>query len=171
MGLTQKRYEQMMETFKNEKHIDDAIEEWGVDSVNKGYEIFDFNGTGMLEVNKINSVMAFCSSYYAVKQAIKDGIKIIPVEELPENFDRKYLGWIDTPENRNMIKKYCNKTNKCKTDNNLLREKLLKHIGHHVVIASYGDTDNPVDVCLECEDCGEVILDSEIYDIFTIEDD
>ena len=32
----------------------------------------------------------FDSDEDAVEQAIKDGIKIIPVEELPENFDRKY---------------------------------------------------------------------------------
>ena len=40
---------------------------------------------------------------------VKDGIKIIPIEELPENFDRNYLGWIDTEENRNKIAEYCSR--------------------------------------------------------------
>ena len=31
----------------------------------------------------------------------------IPEDELPENFDRRYLGWIDTPENRKAIADYC----------------------------------------------------------------
>lgn len=45
----------------------------------------------------------------AVQQAIQDGVKLIPVEELPEDFDRRYLGWIDTPENRQRIQEYCAK--------------------------------------------------------------
>lgn len=73
----------------------------------KGYDIFDFDGTGMLEIEKIDSMNKFEDDEAAVKQAIKDGVKIIPVEELPENFDRRYLGWIDTPENRKQIKLWC----------------------------------------------------------------
>lgn len=73
----------------------------------KEYAITNFDGTGMLEIQKIDEENVFESDDEAVEQAIKDGIKIIPVEELPENFDRKYLGWIDTPENREKIKEYC----------------------------------------------------------------
>lgn len=49
--------------------------------------------------------------------------------------------------------------------NMILWDALLKHRGHNVSIVSYGDIDNPVNVCLECEDCGEVILDAELYTI------
>lgn len=73
----------------------------------KGYGIFEFDGTGMLEIQKIDEVNIFNSDDEAVEQAIKDGIKIIPIEELPSNFDRKYLGWIDTLENRLLIENYC----------------------------------------------------------------
>ena len=52
----------------------------------------------------------------------------------------------------------------------LLWDILEKHRGHHVVIASYGDWDDPADICLECEDCGEVLLDASIYTICTRED-
>ena len=38
---------------------------------------------------------------------MKDGIAIIPVDELPENFTRRYFGWIDTPENRERIAAFC----------------------------------------------------------------
>ena len=44
-----------------------------------------------------------------------------------------------------------------------LWDRLLAHRDHQVYIVSYGDPDDPVDVCLECEDCGEVILDAELY--------
>ena len=79
---------------------------------NKGYDIFDFDGTRMLEIEKIDELNMFESDDEAVKQAIKDGVKIIPIEELPENFDRKYLGWIDTEENRKAIKAYCERSAK-----------------------------------------------------------
>lgn len=69
----------------------------------KGYAITDFDGTGMLEIQKIDDLDIFNNDEEAVEQAIKDGIKIIPIEELPEKFDRRYLGWIDTPENRKKI--------------------------------------------------------------------
>ena len=75
----------------------------------KGYGIFDFDGTGMLEIEKIDVCNWLKNDEEAVEQAIKDGIKIIPVAELPEKFDRKYLGWIDTPENRKRIEEYCNR--------------------------------------------------------------
>ena len=75
----------------------------------KGYDIFDFDGTGMLEIEKIDEENVFTDDEEAVEQAIKDGIKITPIEELPENFDRRYLGWIDTEENRKRIAEYCSR--------------------------------------------------------------
>lgn len=78
--------------------------------IKKGYDIVDFDGTGMLEIQKKDEENIFTSDEEAVKQAIKDGIKIIPMNELPENFDRKYLGWIDTIENRKRIEEYCRRT-------------------------------------------------------------
>lgn len=73
----------------------------------KGYGIFDFDGTGMLEIQKIDEMNKFEDDESAVEQAIKDGVKLIPIEELPENFERRYLGWIDTPENRKQIRLWC----------------------------------------------------------------
>lgn len=75
--------------------------------MDKGYDIFNFNNTGLLEIEKIDELNIFEDDAEAVKQVMLDGIKIIPVEELPENFDRRYLGWIDTPENRKNIEEYC----------------------------------------------------------------
>lgn len=78
---------------------------------NRGYYIIDFDCTGLLEIQKIDVMNVFESDEEAVEQAIKDGIKIIPVDELPENFDRRYFGWIDTEENRKAIKEYCSEDN------------------------------------------------------------
>jgi len=49
--------------------------------------------------------------------------------------------------------------------NRLLWDALKAHAGHHVYAALYGDPDDPENVSLECEDCGEIILDAEIYTI------
>jgi len=100
--LTVERYHQMREIY-SDRRIREIVNEWGVDVVNKGYDIFTFNGMGILEISRIDDVEAFESDDDATEQAIKDGIKIIPVDELPETFGRRYLGWIDTPENRARI--------------------------------------------------------------------
>ena len=46
----------------------------------------------------------------------------------------------------------------------ILWNTLLKHRGHKVSIVSYGDSDDPVDVC------NEVVLDAELYTLCTRED-
>ena len=86
--------------------VDAYINDWG-ENAKRGYAIFDFDCTGMLEIEMINEMGIFNGDEEAVEQAVKDGIKIIPIEELPDNFDRSYLGWIDTPENRKAIEEYC----------------------------------------------------------------
>lgn len=109
-GLTKDRLDQMLYFWNGDiEQVYTVVEDWGVELCNKGYNIFDFDGTGMLEINKIDDVEAFDSDDEAVEAAIKDGIKVIPIEELPENFDRRYFGWIDTPENRKRIQDYCGK--------------------------------------------------------------
>lgn len=101
-GLTEERYKQMR-TIYDDKRIKEVVDDWGVELVNKGYDIFSFDGMDLYEVSRIDDVDAFETDDDAVEQAIKDGVKIIPVDELPETFGRRYLGWIDTPENRAKI--------------------------------------------------------------------
>ena len=48
---------------------------------------------------------------------------------------------------------------------------LFKHRTHKIEIATYGDWDNPQDMCLECVTCNQVILDAEIYTICAREDE
>jgi len=52
----------------------------------------------------------------------------------------------------------------------ILWNLLYLHRGHNVSIRTYGDENSPTDVCLECDDCNEVILDAEIYTICARED-
>lgn len=73
----------------------------------KGYVIAAFDFTDMLEVERDDSMNVFEDDEQAVEAAVADGIKIIPVDELPDNFDRRYYGWIDNPENRKAIRQYC----------------------------------------------------------------
>lgn len=48
----------------------------------KGYIIADYDSTGMLEIQKDDSMNMFSYDKEAVEQAMKDGVKIIPVEEV-----------------------------------------------------------------------------------------
>ena len=105
--LTQERLKQMLKTYCPED-IADIIDDWGADQVNKGYGIFNYDGTGLLGIEAIDVVGAYDDDE-ATQRAIKDGVKIIPVDELPENFQMRWLGWIDTPENRKAIEEYARK--------------------------------------------------------------
>lgn len=109
LGLTDERFAQMMAEYQNDLDaVAEVVDDWGAERCNKGYDIFDFDGTGMLEIEAIDAVGCF-DDESATEQAILDGIRIIPVEDLPEHFNRKYLGWIDTKENRQRIRDYCKK--------------------------------------------------------------
>lgn len=44
----------------------------------------------------------------------------------------------------------------------LTPEALKRHLGHEIVIVSYGQHGNPSDYSLECEDCNEVLADCEV---------
>lgn len=51
---------------------------------------------------------------------------------------------------------------------NLLYELLKRHFGHNVEISQYGDG---VNFALEDIDTGEVIFDTDIYDLVGVEED
>lgn len=76
-----------------------------------GYVVCNYENTGMLEICRDDETFICKDDEEAVQRAMEDGIKIIPVEQLPANFERKYLGWIDTPGNRFRIYKYCMRFN------------------------------------------------------------
>ena len=42
--------------------------------------------------------------------------------------------------------------------------KLLKHVGHKVVMVHYGEMPEPDNIAIECEDCGEVLMDFHWHD-------
>lgn len=52
----------------------------------------------------------------------------------------------------------------------LMWDILKKHKGHHVHIVSYGNQNDSANISLECEDCGEIVLDAGIYTICARED-
>lgn len=88
---------------------------WSKEEAERGYTIFDFNGTGLLEIEAIGDVFGNADDDYDVDdedcaiEAERSGFcKIIPIEELPSNMmyygdNKRYYGWIDTPENRRNI--------------------------------------------------------------------
>lgn len=51
----------------------------------------------------------------------------------------------------------------------ILWNKLKAHRGHGISLVSYGDWDDPEDICLECEDCGEVLISARDYELVSVE--
>lgn len=92
-----------------------AMEEgWTREQAERGFEIFDFEGTGLLEVEAIFDCYPDGNGDddEAAKEAERTGYcKIIPIDELPNPFiiygsDRRFFGWVDTPENRKHIEEF-----------------------------------------------------------------
>ena len=87
-------------------------EGWTREQAERGFEIFDFDGRGLLEIEAIGDCYPYgdYDDEAAAREAERTGYcKIIPAEEIPETFilndyPRNYYGWIDTPENRKKIK-------------------------------------------------------------------
>ena len=40
----------------------------------------------------------------------------------------------------------------------VIKERILPHLGHNIVMESY---DNNADICVECEDCWEVLFSTK----------
>ncbi len=84
---------------------------WTQEEAARGYAIVDYDGTGLLHIEAIGEMCVFDSDEAACLQAARDGVKIIPVSQLPKNFEWRYFGWLDTKENRDAIiahtKRYC----------------------------------------------------------------
>lgn len=111
-------------TKPKKEFVEEAIHDgWEPAVAERGYDIFNFDGTGLLEIERID-VMYFGHDFGedaptdddCAREAELSGFcKIIPVDELPNPFiiegrDCRYFGWVDTPENRRAISAYRDKT-------------------------------------------------------------
>lgn len=45
------------------------------------------------------------------------------------------------------------------SENGMGFEQLKAHIGHKIVVVGYGPRDNYTNIAIECEDCGEVLVE------------
>ena len=124
-------------------------------------------------MKQLGNLAIICARRQSVLLQIQDGMVSVFVGAGP---DRAVLStrWDNDVEIERIIHelnfgKYREGTEICSAetlefgDEDMLWNLLLKHRGHNVAIVTYGDPDAPADVCLECEDCGEVVLDAELY--------
>lgn len=45
-----------------------------------------------------------------------------------------------------------------------LYNKFKEYIGHNIVCVAYGDIENLIDIYIECEDCGYMLMSVEGFD-------
>lgn len=83
-----------------EEMVAEAMENgWSEEDARRGYSIFVSNdGIGAEHIEKIDEMDVFNSDIDAALQAQNDGIKILWDVQLG-------LCWLDTPENRKLLKK------------------------------------------------------------------
>lgn len=91
--------------------IREAIKDgFSEEDANRGYGVFTSDyGNGATHIERIDIMEVFESDAEAAEQAEKDGIKIIHDIELPEEHQAAY---IDTPENRKLLKDLVDQLNK-----------------------------------------------------------
>ena len=111
----------MAYNYPTENGIKYAMEEgWTREQAERGFEIFDFDGLGLLQIEAIGDCYPYgdYDDEAAAREAERTGYcKIIPVDELPNPFiiygsDRRYFGWVDTPENRKRIEEFAKEEKK-----------------------------------------------------------
>ena len=69
-----------------------------------------------------------------------------------------------------LLERYDAGHKKSKDFNMFLWNKLKRHMGHNVEICAYGESTNE-DICLECNDCGEIIIDAGLYTLVARNDE
>lgn len=52
---------------------------------------------------------------------------------------------------------------------NWIRLRLRPHVGHRILCVIYGDSENPADICIECETCNCILISAEDYDKDTVD--
>lgn len=105
-GLSDIAYKRLLAIHKSDKEVKGLVACWGVQICEKGYSQFNYDGTGLMCIERIDALDIFADDTEATEQAIDDGVKIIPIDELPKSMpsNMKFLGYIDTPKNRLRLK-------------------------------------------------------------------
>lgn len=116
IGINEGRLLQLFRQYSYDvEMVRDVVTLFPAKEINNGYMISDNGGTGVECIERLDMVAAFDGDAEAAVQAKKDGVALIPEWELPEDF---FLIWdaplgviIDTPENRDSLRKFCEQGN------------------------------------------------------------
>ncbi len=96
-----------MYTKPTREQIENGLEwGWREEDCVRGYTMFDYDGTGCIDIEMINDMELDFTDEDAAVHAQNNGYcKIIPVSELPVGLPEsmKFYGWVDTEENRQRL--------------------------------------------------------------------
>lgn len=126
-------------------------------------------------MKQLGNLAIICAQRKSVQLQVRNGMASVLVDT---GTDRAVLSahWDNDAEIKQIIYelnfgKYRENEKVCASESDdpksadTLWDLLLRHKNHQVAVVTYGDSDNPADVCLECEDCSEVILDTGLYSL------
>lgn len=133
-----------------------------LDFIMRNLDEDSYESAKLLETHLINHSIKKIEEFYVYtgEDDCLEEINPVSIEDIAfEIFDGIATTVVSVP--KDVIAAY--KFDQPDNSDEFLREILMKHFGHKICIACYGDVNNPADVTLECDDCHEIIIDSNIY--------
>ena len=113
MGIEEQRvFELICSYYGDFDEVRRVVSTYGAEPLNKGYLVIADRDHRLKSVSFFAPARKIHTNADAARQAEKDGIKLIPVSELPEDafffffIDRRL---VDTPENREVLRKFFEK--------------------------------------------------------------
>lgn len=80
--------------------------EWGKGG-SRGYGVFFSNDSTMAHIERIDELGVYDGDLEAGEQAEKDGMKLIPVNEIPDEYPINAYRYLDNEGNREILGLFC----------------------------------------------------------------
>ena len=80
--------------------------EWG-EGGSRGYGVFFSNESEMTHIERIDELGVYDSDLEAGEQAEKDGMKLIPMNEIPDEYPINAYRYLDNERNREILGSFC----------------------------------------------------------------
>lgn len=89
------------------EQVKEALDvEWG-EGGSRGYGVFFNNESEMTHIEKIDELGVYDNDLEAGEQAEKDGMKLIPMNDIPDEYPLNAYRYPDSKRNREILEQMC----------------------------------------------------------------